>query len=344
MINSFIKNLLIKSSINEKSIWAIVRNGAVSEFSITSNDKPNQYFDNITNTLTVETNKAILNLKLDESITPVIAENANYRCSPWSQNIYLCIPKIQATLSGRQKLTHIKNWNKNQINGELWNLGVGYDDLDTYIIVNNVNLHQYLKQKEGDYIIDDSKVLNEIIRFSPWRLFTTKFASITVKQKIPIQKDEVEGPHTHLLPQIIINKVNFPIPIDDHMSPQIQVDPFGGVIDGNGNYIDWAGFERDEFQFILKKYGNEHKIENKFKIKNMICNFLEKGDIQPILDMYINIDLQDQIRIVIAQIVCDKNYNFEYRKKGLLILEKLRAVNVHVLKQWISHKSPDLLN
>jgi hypothetical protein len=53
MINRFLKKLLMNASTNKKSSWAIVRNGAVSEFSITANDKPKQYFDNITNTLTV---------------------------------------------------------------------------------------------------------------------------------------------------------------------------------------------------------------------------------------------------------------------------------------------------
>ena len=95
-----------------------------------------------------------MKLKLDDNITPIIAENANYRCSPWSQNIYLCIPKQQANLSGRQKLTHVKNWNREELHGELWDLGIGYSDLDAYIIVNDVNLHQYLKQKEGNYIIN----------------------------------------------------------------------------------------------------------------------------------------------------------------------------------------------
>jgi hypothetical protein len=344
MINSFIKNLLISSSINKKSSWAIVRNGAVSEFSITSNDKPNQYFDNFTNTLTVETNKANLKIKLDDSITPIIAENANYRCAPWSQNIYLCIPKQQAILSKRNKLTHVQNWNREEINGELWDLGIGYPDLDAYIIVNDANLHQYLKQKEGNYIINDSKVLNEIVKFSPRRLFTTKFASITVKQKIPINKDEVDGPHTHLLPQIIINQLNFPIPIDNNVSSQIQVDPYGGAIDGKGNFIDWNGFENDEFQFILKNYGNEQDTKNKNEIKDTVCDFLENGDIKLIIDMYKNSSLQNQMRIIIAQIVCDKAYSLEYRKKGLFILKKINAINYPVLRQWINHKSPELLN
>ncbi len=78
MLDPFIKHLLLNASINKKSSWAIVRNGAVSEFSITTDDKPKQYFDNIKNTLTIETNKAILQLKLDDSITPIIAENDKF--------------------------------------------------------------------------------------------------------------------------------------------------------------------------------------------------------------------------------------------------------------------------
>ena len=32
-----------------------------------------------------------------------------------------------------------------------------------------------------------------------------------VKQEIPLQTEEIDGPHTHLLTQIILHKVHFPI-------------------------------------------------------------------------------------------------------------------------------------
>jgi hypothetical protein len=37
-----------------------------------------------------------------------------------------------------------------------------------------------------------------------------------VKQKIPLQTEEIDGPHTHLLPQIILHQVHFPIPVNDN--------------------------------------------------------------------------------------------------------------------------------
>lgn len=47
----------------------------------------------------------------------------------------------------------------------------------------------------------------------PIRLLMTKFASILVRQRIPMQDEDVNGPHTHLLPHIIRNDINFPKPI-----------------------------------------------------------------------------------------------------------------------------------
>jgi len=64
MINVFIKKILIESSMHKKSSWAIVRDGAVAEFSVTSVDEPKQYFDQETNHLIVETQRATLKLNL----------------------------------------------------------------------------------------------------------------------------------------------------------------------------------------------------------------------------------------------------------------------------------------
>ncbi len=63
-------------------------------------------------------------------------------------------------------------------------------------IVNNTKFHQLLKKRE-----DDSECINEIKIFSPVRVFRIKYASIMMKQKIPLQTEELDGPHTHLLPK-----------------------------------------------------------------------------------------------------------------------------------------------
>jgi hypothetical protein len=344
MVEQSIKQLLQNAAVDKRASWAIVRNGAVAEFSITEQDIAQRKFDFDSNTLTVQTNKAILEIQLNDKLIAVIAENANYRCSPWSQNIYLCIPIKESELPSRNKLTRIGEYQSNGISGMIWDLGIGYNDFQAKIITDDVNLQYLLKQKDGQFIIDDMSFLKKIIEFSPIRAFNSKYASIIVKQRIPTKKDEVDGPHTHLLPNIILRGISFPIPIDDDLSSQIQVDPFGGVIDGNGNHNEWKGFEKDDFQQFLKIHGDKTKFEDKIALKNKLCDFLQRDDFQSISDLYTNDKMQDPIRIILAQIVCDKYISPVYRRKGFLALERLKAINYHVLKNWTMRMSPEILN
>ncbi|MGA9150235.1 MAG: hypothetical protein WBZ36_06640 [Candidatus Nitrosopolaris sp.] len=154
--------------------------------SIANADEPKQYFDQETNHLIVETERATLKLNLDEKLVLVVAENASYRCSPWSQSVYLCTPKSESRMSGTNVLTHLSDGEERDKDGKLWDLGLGYEGFEACIIVNDIKLHQFLKKREGNYIIDDSECIREIKKFSPVRLFRTKFASIMVKQKIPL--------------------------------------------------------------------------------------------------------------------------------------------------------------
>lgn len=132
MINSFVKKVLIDSSLDKKSSWAIVRDGAVAGFSIANAAEPKQYFDQETNHLIVQTDRATLKLNLDEKPVLVVAENASYRCSPWSQSVYLCTPKSESRMSGNNVLTHLSGEERD--NGKLWDLGLGYESFEACIL------------------------------------------------------------------------------------------------------------------------------------------------------------------------------------------------------------------
>lgn len=343
VIDSSLSQLLQNVSTDSRSSWAIVRNGAVAEFSVIHGEHVQREFDYDTKTLIATTERGILELKMSDILVAVVTENASYQCSPWSQNIYLCVPKKESDLPIRNKLTQVGEYRKNDINGIIWDLGIGYRDFQAKIIVKNDNLQYHLKQKEGENIIDDSKFLKLIVEYSPYRLFNSKFASILVKQRIATNKDEVDGPHTHLLPNIIQDKVNFHNPIDEELSSQIQVDPFGGAVDSNGNYKEWAGFEKDHFQQFLKMYGDKTSFDEKIKLKNILSDLLRKDDITSIVNMYDKLDNQDIIRIILAQIVCNKEYQTEYRKRALIVLEKLNAINFPISKSWAMNISPDFI-
>lgn len=337
-----IKDLIIKSAGNTNSSWAIVRDGVVSEFSIVPGDKPVISFEN--NVLKIDTHRATLCIDFDESITSVVAESGSHGCSPWTQSIYLCIQKQDAKMSSRNRLTHLGHYKEGQDEGEVWDLGVGNDTLDACIIVKDEQTSQLLKQKEGKYIIDDPNFLRQLVTHSPTRLFKSKFAYIIVRQKIPQEgEDELEGPHTHLLPPIIKSGKHFDVPIPDTMIPIIQTNPFGSIIDGNGDFHKWSGFEADKFQEFLNEYGDQDYISLKLAMRKRILQGLTTNN-NEFIDDYADASKQDVIRITLAQIVCDESLNEEIRKKALSILESLHTINLRGLKQWVQKMAPQIQN
>jgi hypothetical protein len=346
MIPSSLKKVIISAASNPRSAWSIVRNGAVAEFSVSAaaDDCLSNNIDPASNTLVADTQKARLKLFLDDSIKPIIAETASYRCSPWSQCIYLCLPEEEARMSCRKSLTYIGSYDDNERSGELWDIGIGNDSLDFCIVVRDSELQQALKNREGDYIIDDREFLEVLVKFSPQRLLKTQFASILVKQKIPLRGEVVTGPHTHLLPNIIRNNIKFPIPIDNNLRSIIQVDPFGSIIDGDGNYYDWTGFEKDPFQLLLRDYSTNNYIQDKWFLRDEILRLLYTNDSQAIIDEYSNTQNRDIVRIAIVQIVCNKEYDLKIRKSALSLLDTLKAINSYGLKEWARSQSPELLN
>ena len=147
-----------------------------------------------------------------------------------------------------------------------------------------------------------------------------------------------------MLPDIIIQGINFPIPIDDDLSSQIQVDPFGGAIDGNGNYSEWLGFGKDDFQELLKTHGNKNNYGIKIEMNNVIQSFFRKDDFALISILYSDDKKQNLVRTVLAQIVCDKTYDVGIRNRSYAVLDKLDAINFNILKKWVTKISPEILN
>jgi hypothetical protein len=122
VIPSTLKKVIVSAVSNPRSAWCIVRNGAVAEFSVSAAiDTLRYYFDPESNLLFADTQKATLRLILDDSIKPVVAETAAYRCSPWSQCVYLCVEQEDAYMSCRNSLTHIESNGEKQA-GEVWDL------------------------------------------------------------------------------------------------------------------------------------------------------------------------------------------------------------------------------
>lgn len=178
---------------------------------------------------------------------------------------------------------------------------------------------------------------------SPVRLFKSKFASIMVRQKIPLsESDEIQGPHTHLLPPIIKGKKQFLSPIPDNTESIIQVNPFVSVIDDNDNFYKWDGFEDDRFQQLLHDYGDNSYLNQKNRLLKEILGCINSENTQKISELYKDEKNKDIIQIILAQIVCDGNYNNNIRQRSLDMLESLGCINVRGLKRWVDTMVPEI--
>lgn len=329
-------DIVVKASTDRKASWAIVRDGAVAEFSI-ADDIPKFAFKN--NILKVDTAKAQLKLSLDKDLEAVVAESAYHQSTPWIQNIHLCLPYQEAKMETKNVLSRLGNCDGDST---IWDLGLGYDTFQACIIVNDKDLEHILEDNEGKVLIDSPELFDTIIHYSPARLFRTKFAEILVRQKIPTDGKTVNGPHTHLLPHIIKNRMRFPTPVPEHLCTMIQLDPFGSIIDANGKFQEWLGPKKDPFQLLLEKYGNKEYLELKHRIKEKVLSSLVNGDKQ-IVDAYADPSMQDVLRVLLAKIVCDNSLAIDIRKSALSTLRTIKAPNLNGLEVWILQVRPELM-
>ncbi len=127
------------------------------------------------------------------------------------------------------------------------------------------------------------------------------------------------------------------------MIPIIQTDPFGSVIDGNGDFYKWNGFEEDKFQEFLRKFGNQEYIQLKDDVKKNIIDSLTNNSTDFIED-YSDSSKQDVIRVILAQLVCDDKIDKKIRKKAFKVMENLQSVNLRGLKQWVQNIAPQIQN
>jgi hypothetical protein len=75
-----------------------------------------------------------------------------------------------------------------------------------------------------------------------------------------------------------------------------------------------------------------------------IIRLLHANDSQTVVDEYSNMQNKDIVRIIIAQLACNKDHDLKIRKDAISLLDTLNAINSDGLKEWTRSQSPELLN
>lgn len=318
-----IKDVLRSAAGRSDVTWAIVRDGAVAEFSLGSINDVRISMDRIS----AENEHGAMSLDMgsNSNMYAIVAESAEYRCTPWTQCIYLCMYRDEARMNSRGVLTYVGKYD-DYCCSSIWDMGIGDDTLDVYIIVKDDNLNSILREMEGKNILKEQSILDKIVKASPYRLFMTKKASILVKQRI----GRVDGAHTHLMPDVILNGIRYPTPVPEQMSCIVQVDPFASLIDCNGNYRAWS-VEDDPFQMLLQKY-NKGYAEEKQRLRDNVLDMLMRGsdyaDHVELMYKRADANSKDMLRVVLAQIACDSRAEQTIRMSSVKILTRVGAVNL----------------
>ncbi|MEM0364555.1 MAG: hypothetical protein QXS98_02310 [Candidatus Nitrosocaldus sp.] len=332
-----IRDVLRSAARRSDVAWAIVRDGAVAEFSSGSLNDVRISMDRIS----VESEYGSMDLDIDSNsnMYAIVAESAEYRCMPWTQCIYLCMYRDEARMNSRGMLTYVGRYDDNNESdgySHIWDMGIGDDTLDVYIIVEDDALNNRLREMEGKNILNEQSILDDIVKVSPYRLFMTKKASILVKQRI----GRVEGAHTHLMPDVILKRIRYPTPVPEQMSCIIQVDPFASLIDCNGNYRAWS-VEDDPFQMLLQKY-NKGYAEEKKRLRDDLLDMLRSSDHADHVELmykHADADGKDMLRVVLAQIACDSRTEQTIRISSAKILKRVGAVNLPAVLSYMSNGS-----
>ncbi|MCS6767451.1 MAG: hypothetical protein RMJ59_06805 [Candidatus Nitrosocaldus sp.] len=329
-LDGYLKGILADASRGYRASWAIVRDGAVAEF---STPYGSEHEVEITgSSISVSNEKGSMGIDdMDGGgMYAIVAENAEYRCTPWTQCIYLCIHRDDAAMSSRSVLTYLGH--DPGMEGHVWDIGIGNDSLDVCIIVRDDTVNRMLGEREGRSILSDRAMLNALIDASPYRLFKTRRSHILVKQRIGM----LEGAHTHLMPDVILKGIRYPTPVPEQMRCIIQVDPFASLIDASGRYNPWSAGD-DPFQMLLSRYSREYA-EGKHALMDGVSRLLHNHDADGVADMYARAssrEERDMMRVALAQLACDLALDQVIRDGAVKVLEKIRAVNLHAVRGYL---------
>lgn len=329
-LDEHLRSVLRDTACKSHTTWAIVRDGAVAEFSLGSGGTVELAGDRVN----LSSEHGSMSLDMSGELYAVVAENAWYRCTPWTELIYLCMHEHDARMNSRTVLTCTGYGHGYTI----WDIGIGDDSLDLYVMVRDDDhaLNEMLKVVEGRSILRERSLLDAMIRISPPRLFMTKRASILVRQRIGV----TDGAHTHFMPDVILNNVRYPTPVPEHMRCVIQIDPFSSLMDCRGNYHVWS-VEDDPFQTLLQRYSKDYAEEKKM-LRERVLRLLESRCLDDLEDVYrcSNAGIKDMLRVILAQTACDSRLGQHIRASALRLLVRVDAVNLPAVMTYLHKDLP----
>lgn len=182
----------------------------------------------------------------------------------WSHRVALCLPEASCAMNRRSVLTELGSdeaaLRPPDRAGILFDMGLGTLQVDICIRTEDPGLIATLRSVAGKSLFEaGNPAMGTIIAKGPHRVFVARAGRCEVYQPIPpADGKSPEGPHTHVLPQLLRNGRTHAAtePVPEGWVPFAHLVPTHPLKDAMARPRPWDGAAHEHFQALLVATGD----------------------------------------------------------------------------------------
>lgn len=255
-----VTSLIHQELATETTQWNLGTFGAIAEF-LRDPDEPVELGNGPSRLLAV-TNRGGIGFDDLSEVRLFASETAVGQ--GWSHRVALCLPEAACTMNRRTVLTELgpdeAALRLQDRGGILFDMGLSTLQVDICIRTGDPELIATLRSVAGRSLFDaGNPAMGAIIAKGPHRVFVTRAGRCEVYQPIPpADGKSPEGPHTHVLPQLLRNGRTHAAtePVPDGWVPFAHLVPAHPLKDAMARPRPWDGAAHERFQALLAATGD----------------------------------------------------------------------------------------
>ena len=188
---------------NPQVAWSLGRPGALAEFSWDEDESI------VRGTLSIGTSRGALRIAANHpSVRLFAGEGLAHGGTGWSQWLSLCLPTTESALRGRGAIAEVgpdsAALDPGSLHALLFDLGLGGPYYQLGVRTESNAVIAGLRGAIGQPLLAADELVHLLMVSSPARVFESRLARIEVAQPIaPVNGRSPEGPHTHILPELL---------------------------------------------------------------------------------------------------------------------------------------------
>ena len=245
------------------SSWSVGEIGVLAEF---HHHGPTHVADRHT----VRTGGGALRIHPHAGLRLLAYETPSANPRLWNHGVAFCLPEIDAGMAGRVRITEIgpdlEAIDQTDRLGLLFDLGLGMRTVDFMVRTADAALISVLRAAAGGTWFGDGALNAAIVAASPARVVASRLARVEITNPIPPPSGvSPDGPHTHLLPDLLRHHRVFDanIPVPHGMLPCLTLYPAHPARDAEGRERAFDASAHRAYQALLGVHGDPDYVEAK---------------------------------------------------------------------------------